>query len=182
MAGRSDPLLGCNFQLSLTDSPAGTGKLLTTVVLSPLLPTPLAGFSECTGLEMSMEVEDVNEGGNNGQVLKFPKRVKYGEITLKRGVTRNPALFDWLSGFAQGIGKRKDGVITLLDAAHKPVTVWRFRRALPTKWSGPALNAQTSAIAIESLTFAHEGVVPMGGAAELANAIGEAANAIGSLF
>lgn len=182
MAGRNDPVLGCNFQLSLTDAAAGTGKLLTSVVLSPLVPNPLAGFSECTGLEMSMEVEDVNEGGNNGLVLKFPKRVKYGEITLKRGVTKSTELFDWLGGFAQGIGKRKDGVITLCDASHRPFAVWRFQRALPTKWSGPSMNAQQSTVAIESLTFVHEGLVPMGGAAALANAVGEAANAIGSLF
>lgn len=182
MAGRTDPVLACNFQLSLTDAAAGTGKLLTTISLSPLVANPLAGFSECTGLDMSMEVEDVNEGGNNGLVLKFPKRVKYGEITLKKGITRRTDLHDWLGGFAQGIGKRKDGVITLLDASHRPFAVWSFRRALPTKWSGPQLNAQTSTIAIESLTFVHEGIVPMGGATALANAIGDAANAIGSLF
>ncbi|BDI05904.1 phage tail protein [Sphaerotilus microaerophilus] len=182
MAIRNDPVLACNFQLSLTDAAAGTGKLLTSIVLSPLIANPLAGFSECTGLEMSLETEDWNEGGNNGQVLKFPKRVKYGEITLKRGVTRSPALFDWLGGFAHGIGKRKDGVITLLDASHRPLTVWSFRRALPTKWSGPALNAQQSTIAIESITFVHEGLVPLGGAAELANAIGSAAKAVGSMF
>lgn len=182
MAGRNDPMLGCNFQLSLTDAAAGTGKLLTSIVLSPLVANPLAGFQECTGLEMSLDTEDWNEGGNNGLVLKFPKRVKYGEITLKRGVTRSTALYDWLGGFAQGIGKRKDGVITLLDASHRPSVVWSFRRALPTKWSGPTLNAQNSALAIESLTFVHEGLVPMGGAATLANAIGDAASAIGSLF
>jgi len=182
MAGRADPVLGCNFQLSLTDAAAGTGKLLTTIALSPLVPNPLAGFSECTGLEMSMEIEDVNEGGNNGLVLKFPTRVNNGQSTLKKGLTRGTELHDWLGGFAQGIGKRKDGVITLLDASHRPFAVWSFRRALPTKWSGPALNAQTSAIAIESLTFVHEGLVPMGGAAALANAIGDAASAIGSLF
>ena len=182
MAGRTDPVLGCNFQLSLTDAAAGTGKLLTSIVLSPLVANPLAGFQECSGIDMSLETEDVNEGGNNGLVLKFPKRVKYGEITLKKGITRSTDLYDWLGGFAQGIGKRKDGVITLLDASHRPFAVWRFRRALPTKWSGPALNAQTSTIAVESLTFVHEGLVPMGGAAALANAIGDAASAIGSLF
>ncbi len=182
MTRRIDPVLACNFQLSLTDAVAGTGKLLTTVALSPLVADPLAGFAECTGLEMSLDVEDHLEGGNNGLVLKFPKRTKYGEITLKKGVTRRTDLFDWCAGFAQGVGRRKDGVITLRDAQHRPFMVWRFRRALPVKWTGPSLHAQQSTVAMESLTLVHEGLVPMGGAAELANAIGSAARAVGSLF
>lgn len=182
MSGRIDPVLACNFQLSLTDAAASTGKLLTTVALSPLVANPLAGFAECTGLEMQLETDDYHEGGNNGLVLKFPKRVKYGEITLKRGVTRRTDLFDWCAGFAQGMGKRKDGVITLRDASHRPFMVWSFRRALPVKWSGPSLNAQQSSVAMESLTLVHEGLTPMGGAAALANAVGSAARAIGSLF
>lgn len=182
MTKRVDPVLGCNFQLSLTDAAAGTGKLLTTVALSPLVANPLAGFAECSGLEMTLETEDFMEGGLNGTVLKFPKRVKYGEITLKRGLTKRTELFDWCAGFAQGVGKRKDGVITLRDAQHRPYMVWSFRRGLPVKWSGPSLNAQQSGVAMESLTIAHEGLVPLGGAAELAQAVGSAAKAIGSLF
>ncbi len=182
MTARVDPVLACNFQLSLTDAAAGTGKLLTTIALSPLIADPLAGFAECTGLEMSLEIEEYREGGGNGTVLKFPKRVKYGEITLKKGLTKRTDLFDWCAGFAQGYGKRKDGVITLRDAQHRPFMVWSFRRGLPVKWSGPSLNAQQSSVAMESLTIAHEGLTPMGGAAALANAVGAAAKAIGSLF
>jgi len=182
MSRRVDPVLACNFQLSLTDAAAGTGKLLTTVAISPLVADPLAGFSECTGLDMQLEVDEHREGGNNGLILKFPKRVKYGEITLRKGITDRTDLFDWCAGFAQGMGTRKDGVITLRDAQHQPFMVWSFRRALPTKWSGPSLNAQQSVVAMESLTFVHEGLTPMGGAAALANAIGSAASAIGSLF
>ena len=46
---------------------------------------------------MTLDLEDYNEGGNNGTVLKFPKRAKYGEITLKKGITRDTELFDWFS-------------------------------------------------------------------------------------
>ena len=54
--------------------------------------------------------------------------------------------------------KRKDGVITLRDASARAHTVWGFRRGLPTKYSGPQLNAQQSAVAIETITIAHEGL------------------------
>jgi hypothetical protein len=37
-----------------------------------------------------------------------------------------------------------------------PIKIWKFERALPKKWSGPALNSMTTALAIESLEIAHE--------------------------
>lgn len=179
---RRDPLLGFNFHVSLFDSTTSPGAGLTSIVLQPLVSNPLAGFSECSGLEMTLDLEDYNEGGNNGTVLKFPKRAKYTEITLKKGVTKDSQLFDWFYGFTQGNGKRKDGVITLRDARGKPHTVWGFSRGLPSKYSGPQLVAQQSAVAIQSITIAHQGLYLMGGAAALGAAIGDAARAIGSLF
>ena len=179
---RRDPVAAYNFHISLTESAAGRGKLVTSIALQPLIANPLAGFTECTGLEMSLETEDYHEGGNNGTVLKFPKWMKYSEITLKKGATNRTDLFDWCYGFSQGNAKRKDGVITLQDSRHKPYLAWGFRRGLPIKYSGPSLNAQQSAIAIESITIAHEGLFLLSGAAGLAAAIGGAASAIGDLF
>ena len=135
-----------------------------------------------TRLVMTLDLEDYNEGGNNGTVLKFPKRVKYAEITLKKGITKNTELFDWFYGFTQGAGKRKDGVITLRDSRQKPHTVWGFRRGLPTQYKGPQLNAQQSSVAVYSITITHEGLFLMGGAAALGAAIGSAARSIGGLF
>jgi phage tail-like protein len=179
---RVDPLLAYNFHISLTDSAAGTGKLVTTIALQPLIANPMAGFTECSGLEMTLETEDYNEGGNNGTVLKFPKRMKYGEITLKKGQTRRTELFDWCYGFTQGHAQRKDGVITLRGADQQPVLAWGFRRALPIKHTLPNMIAQQSAVAIESITIAHEGLFSLNGASALAGAVSEAAKAIGSLF
>ena len=45
----------------------------------------LGGFSECSGLEMSMQVEEYKEGGRNGAVLKFPTRVNWTNITSSAG-------------------------------------------------------------------------------------------------
>jgi phage tail-like protein len=179
---RRDPLRGFNFHVSLYDSTAGTGAAVTRIALQPLVANPLAGFSECSGLEMSLDTDDYNEGGRNGTVLKFPKRTRFSEIVLRKGVTRNTELFDWFQGFTRGVGKRRDGVITLRDAAGRAAVVWTFRRGLPVKYSGPTLNALQGAVAIETVAIVHEGLSQMGGGAMLANAIGDAARAVGSLF
>ena len=179
---RRDPLRGFNFHVSLYDSTAASGAAVTRIALQPLVANPLAGFSECSGLEMTLDTDDFNEGGRNGAVLKFPKHARYTEIVLRKGVTRNTELFDWFHGFTRGVGKRRDGVITLRDAAGRAAVVWTFRRGLPVKYSGPTLNALQGAVAIESISIMHEGLSQMGGGAMLANAIGDAARAIGSVF
>ena len=35
---------------------------------------------------MQLDVEEYREGGRNGEVLQFPTRVKWGKITLKKGM------------------------------------------------------------------------------------------------
>jgi phage tail-like protein len=179
---RNDPIPAYNFRINLFDSASSGAAAVASIALTPLVVNPLAGFSECTGLEMTLETEDYEEGGNNGTVLKFPKRAKWGEITLKKGITRRSDLFDWYYGFTQGITRRKDGIIILMNEKHEPHTVWSFRRGLPVKYVAPQLNAQQSNVAIETLTIAHEGLSLLGGASGLAGAVREAAQAIGSLF
>lgn len=154
---RSDPVLGHNFVVSLLD----TSSVLATVgsaLLSGLLDVAVGGFSECQGLESSMKVEEFNEGGNNGTVLKFPGRVSWSNLTLKRGVAANSSLWDWSYGFVEGRGKRRDGVIVLLNSMMVPNNIWYFRRGLPLKYSGPQMNAAQNNVAIESIEIAHEGL------------------------
>jgi phage tail-like protein len=92
-------------------------------------------------------------------VLKFPTRSSHSNITLKNGVIYlYDDMWSWHYDFVQGRGKRKDGVIVLMDEAQRPAKVWKFRKGIPTKWVGPALNALQSSVAIESLEIAHEGL------------------------
>jgi len=163
---RNDPVLNHNFLVTLIDT-SSTLAAIGTAALSAVTDTLLGGFSECSGLEMNLAIEDYKEGGNNGAVLKFPGRVSWGNLTLKRGVTQTTALWDWHYGFVVGRGKRRDGVIVLMNELHVPNNIWFFRRGLPLKYSGPAMNAAQNSVAIEALEIAHEGIfqVPFVGAA-----------------
>ena len=149
----TDPYGAYNFQISLIDSsstPASNAFVGARLALG--------GFSECSGLEMSLETEDYQEGGNNGTVLKFPKHVTYTPIRLKRGITVSDELWLWFYSFVEGEGTRKDGIILLLNEHQLPVKIWQFKRGLPVKWVGPSLDAAHSQIAIQELEIAHEGL------------------------
>jgi phage tail-like protein len=150
---RIDPYLAFNFLVSLIDSSS-----TLTAVATAIGSVAVGGFSECSGLEMSLDVEEYREGGNNGTVLKFPSRVKPTNLRLKTGVALRDDLWLWLYGFSEGQVQRRDGIVTLLDQQQNPVKVWSFSRGLPVKWSGPTLNASQNQVAIQELEIAHEGL------------------------
>src|SRR5580765_972628 len=131
---RGDPLLNHNFVISLIDS-SSTLSLLGSVAMSAVFDVALGGFNECSGLEMSMQPEEYKEGGRNGTVLKFPSRVTWSNISLKKGIGSGTALWDWHYGFVEGKGKRRDGLIVLLNDLHIPKNIWYFRRGVPVKYT-----------------------------------------------
>jgi phage tail-like protein len=164
--GRDDPVMGFNFVVTLTDSSS-----LLTIALSGMKQAAQAGFSECTGLDSLIQVEEYREGGDNGITRKFPTRASSGNLKLRRGIVKDDALWLWHLSYLQGRGKRRDGTVILHDTQQRPVRVWHFVRGMPVKWTGPALNAMQGHVAIEELEIAHEGLVPSSPAAALGNAI-----------
>jgi phage tail-like protein len=168
---RHDPVLNHNFIVSLLDTSSSLG-LPGSLALPAIFDIALGGFNECSGLEMSLQIEEYKEGGRNGALLKFPTRVTWSNITLKKGVGAGTALWDWHYGFVTGSGRRRDGVITLLNEERQPNNVWYFRRGLPIKYTGPSLNATQNSVAIEAIEIGHEGLfqLPSAGAATSAAA------------
>jgi len=138
--GRNDPFPAGNFRVEIQG--------ITT-----------ASFSEVRGLEVSIDVVDYRPGDaklNTEQ--KLPGLYKVSDVTLKRGLTRDLSLWNWINGGLSGNITRTAVVITLLDQADNAVLAWRLRNAWPRKWCGPVLNAGSSEVAIEELELAHEGL------------------------
>ncbi len=150
---RIDPLKSYNFMVRLL----GSSSQLAGGSVEILLET-VAGFSECSGLGTTLELEPYQEGGNNGRVLQFPTRVTWENIRLKRGLAISNALWDWHYSFVEGRGRRRDGLIILLNDLHIPVKIWKFERGLPAKYIGPSMNAAQNQVAVEELEIAHEGL------------------------
>ena len=118
----------------------------------------VGGFSEVSGLNVETEVELLEEGGVNDHVHKLPKKTKYTNLTLKRGLTDSDALWSWYQRVVAGNFKRKSGAIILLDNEGNSKWRWNFKNAYPIKWSGPELQAGNSTVAIETLELAHDGI------------------------
>ena len=121
-------------------------------------------FSEITGLEVTVETEEIQEGGQNSFVHKLPGRMSWPNIRLKRGITQTDSLITWLqksSGeqFAANKNKlaRSTAAITLMGPAGKRIRAWEFDGAFPIKWSGPNFNVESNDMAMEELEIAHHG-------------------------
>lgn len=124
----------------------------------------VAGFAECTGLQIETKFFEYPEGGQNNTTRKFPERTTYGNITLKKGITNSNDLIEWQLDVVNGQftkNARRDNpniAILLMDEKNEKVKRWELIRAFPVKWIGPDLKANTSEIAIENLELAHEGI------------------------
>ena len=126
-----------------------------------------AAFSECDGLEMTMEAKTIKEGGNNAQLHRLAGPLAYGTLTLKRGMTSTFDLWDWFARVVEQPSLRADGEVVLM-APDRSTERARFvvQRCLPVKLKAPGLNARDGALAIEELQLAYESLTlkrPSGG-------------------
>ena len=121
-------------------------------------------FMEVSGLEVEVSVEELEEGGQNSFVHRLPGRMSWPNIRLKRGITQNDTLLQWLgksSGeqFAAGGNKlaRSTAAITLMGPAGDRLRTWSFDGAFPVKWKGPEFATASNEMAVEELEITHHG-------------------------
>ena len=105
-----------------------------------------------------VEVFEYEEGGLNDYVHKLPGRVKYSDLTLKRGMATSDELWEWYARALGGEIERKNVSVTLYDVAGEEYRRWNFEEAYPTKWTAPDFRAGENAVAIETLVLAHRGL------------------------
>ena len=118
-----------------------------------------AAFSEVSGLESETAVIEYRVGNEKvNWVRKLPGLTRFGNITLRRGVTQDADLWNWRKEIVDGEIDRRNGAIILLDDKRNEVVRWNFRNGWICKWVGPTLNAKANEVAIESIEIAHEGL------------------------
>jgi phage tail-like protein len=141
--GRTDPLVGFHYAVEIQGMVSGY-------------------FTECSGLGSEHEVIEHKVVDQNGReiIMKIPGRLKWENITLKRGITDNMDIWDWRKKVEDGDvdAARANGSIVMFDQHLNEMARWNFENAWPVKVSGPQVKSDTNEISIEELTIAHEGL------------------------
>src|SRR5438477_11304094 len=75
-----------------------------------------AAGEECDGLEMTMDVKTIREGGNNGKEIRLTGPLKYGQVTMKGGMTSTFELWDWFNLMLTNQALRADAEVVILAA------------------------------------------------------------------
>jgi phage tail-like protein len=137
-----------------TQNPYETYNFMVTIDA-----VPAAMFTECVLPTVSFDVVEYRQGNDAvNNVHKLPGLARYGNLTLRRGMTNTLALWDWVKAFLEGTGNMETIGVLLLDAKRNPVIQWQFTNCWPIKYELPVLNGHNSALAIESVEIAVEGM------------------------
>lgn len=118
----------------------------------------VAGFSEVTGLNQESNVIDYREGQEPITPRKLPGLNKFGNITLKRGISPDLSVYNWRKTVTDGDIERRNASIVLHNEKHEEVVRWNLVNAWPSKYVGPDLKANANEVAIETVELTHEGV------------------------
>lgn len=118
-----------------------------------------AAFSECSGLEMSMEPKTIKEGGNNNRPIHLIGPVSYGKLSLKRGMTDTFHLWEWFERVlmpGQGWVRADCMVVMMAPDGVTEQVCFELTGCLPVRLRAPALNAKEGLIAVEEMEIAYE--------------------------
>ncbi len=140
---QEDVLLGFNLMLELEGKAAGY-------------------FSEANGIGSEHELIEHKVVDSSGHeiVKKIPGRLKWSDITLKRGITSAMDFWDWREDVIKGNLKtaRMNVSITMLSRTYEPVAIWHLSNAWPSKVTGPVMKADSNDIGVEEVVLVHEGM------------------------
>jgi len=119
-------------------------------------------FTECSGIGSEHEVIEhkiVDEKGRE-LIQKIPGRLKWENVTFKRGITENMDIWDWRETVVQGQvdDARRNGSVVMFNQSLEEVARWNFENAWPLKVSGPSMKADSNEFGVEELVLTHEGL------------------------
>ncbi len=120
---------------------------------------PEAGFQECSGISMSVDVIEYRNGNdkeNNPRKLTGLTRVS--DVTLKRGIIGSLGLYKWIDEIRNGNpAALRTVVIQLQNEDHTAIVMtWKLLRARIIKHTSGPLNAKGTDVAMEEITLAYE--------------------------
>ncbi|MFJ6054581.1 phage tail protein [Streptomyces sp. NPDC092307] len=118
-------------------------------------------FTQCTGLALSVEVDEVLDGGFNDAPVYLAHRIRYPPLVVSRPVsTDSPRWCRWVQESVRTRQKPLTGEITCLSSGQQPVATWELDGVMAVAWRGPTLDARGGGVAMEEIEFVHGGFRP----------------------
>lgn len=118
-----------------------------------------AGFTDVSGFDATVDVVEYREGNETTTARKLSGLTKYGNISLKWGITDSTEIYNWFIEVTKGNVQRKNISIVLVDETGSDKSRWNFINAWPSKYDAPDFSAKSSDVGIESLDIVHEGMI-----------------------
>lgn len=121
-------------------------------------PLCAAAFAECDGLEVTLDIKTVREGGDNGSVRRLVGPASFATLTLKRGMTANFDLWDWVDDTIADSTVRAEVTVVVhpSDSPTRENARFVLSRCVPVKLKAPPLNAKDGIVAVEEFQLAYE--------------------------
>ena len=114
-------------------------------------------FQEVSGLNYKLNIKEVEEGGENRFVHRFPVPPKYENLVLKRGMLVGSPLINWAkNAIEQFTFKTATVVVNLMDETSAPIASWKFINAYPVALKISDFKAQENAIVVETLELCYD--------------------------
>ena len=114
-------------------------------------------FQSVSGLNVTIETDSISEGGENRFKHLLPKGTSYSDLVLKRGLVSSSKVIDWCRQNIETLEIQPVDInVSLLNEEHEPAMTWQVKHAWPKKWSVADLNAESSAIMIETLEIGYQ--------------------------
>jgi phage tail-like protein len=122
-----------------------------------------AGFAEVSLGAIETEAVDYREGNDPTHVRKLSGLTRYGNVTLKSGLTTGAdalELFRWHRDVVSGqlTQSRRRVVIVIQDEAGQDQARFVVSEAWPLKYEASPLRARSNEVIIETLELANEGI------------------------
>lgn len=115
-------------------------------------------FQEVSGMDVENQIIEYRKSNSKEfSMEKMPGIVKYGNVTMKRGLFVNDYIFwDWHDQISMNKIKRRDVLVKLLDEKGEVTMQWTLFNAWPTKITSTDLKSDGNEVAVDTLEIAHE--------------------------
>lgn len=121
------------------------------------VPNPIdLRFQRVSGLSTEVQLETVNEGGENLHAHRLPSKITYNNLVLERGyIIGSPLNIEFNATFSSFKFSPSNVLVTKFSESGIPIGGWLFMKAYPVKWSMSDLDAHSNSVAVDTMELAY---------------------------